>query len=154
MLAHQHTRASAPPTPSPIRAERAAKRSARATRSPDRQQGSGSAAPRNDIADAKAWLAAARECGLVVFPWLCADGRISMAQCGQEMDGPNDFSSATERLLGRPEAALRIGLPDHVLRDVICADFQVDPADPDLRAKVDARLDADHAARQAAGGAQ
>ena len=136
MLAHQHTRASAPP-PTPLRAERAAKRSTRAARIPDRQRGSGPAAM-TDRERAERYIAAKRECGLLVFPYPGPGNKIYLAECGLDDAGAFSYGAGTKRFLSRPE--IWWDFPEGLLGEVLCADFGVDPADPELHAKVDARI--------------
>ena len=104
------------------------------------------AAPENkravwEVLRAEMWISAARECGLVVVPWIFRPGeRGGVLEFGQEMDGPNDYEAATRRLMRHPDRDATEGLRKGVVFETLCGELGIRPDDPAFCAKVNERM--------------
>ena len=92
-----------------------------------------------EVLRAEAWIAAARDCGLVVAPWLGLKGEGGVLECGKnEDDVRNDFSAGRTRFARHPAYRLADDLRKGVVFEVLCAELGVEPDDPELCTKVNA----------------
>ena len=101
-----------------------------------------------DVKRAKAWIAGARKCGLIVAPWRYGDAGGGVITFGRDEDGRDNFGQSSDRFRQHPASGYRKELPEGLIYEVLCEDFGVDPDDRNLFAKSNACLKVERAERE------
>ena len=99
-----------------------------------------------EVLRAETYLAAARDCRLLIFPWCLhrRDGssRGGVMTVGLGRDDDDDFSAGTDRLIKHRDGLADQDCRPGLLYNVLCREFGVEPHDPDLCDKVGVKLEA------------
>lgn len=111
------------------------------------------AATPDELKRARAWIAGARRCGLVVVPWKGStdpSDKGGVLMHGEDEDGRNDFTAASDRFREHPAFGYRDDLPVGLVYELLCQDYGVEHSDPAFCDKVNSKVRAEMVERKLA----